>query len=77
MADKQLEQLNGEIADLTAEVEAAKNNWLSATDPQWKADLLDVYAYCTKKMEKLQERRKALQAKLPDAGEHALLLPCH
>ena len=73
---KQLEQLDGEIAELTAKVEAAKKDWLSARDPQRKADLKDVYDYAKKKKEYLLEDRRALQLKLPNAGEHTPLFPC-
>ena len=68
MADKQLEQLNKEISDLNAKVEAAEIDWLSATDPQRKADLKDVYNYA------YLEDRRALQANLPGAGERTELL---
>lgn len=40
---KRLEQLNLEIAGLTAEEQAAEMSWLSATDPQQKRDLKEVY----------------------------------
>ena len=43
---KRLEQLNGEIAGLTAKVEAAKKDWLSATEPQQKAKLEKAYEDC-------------------------------
>ena len=76
MADKQLEQLNGEIAHLTTKVEAAEEDWLSATDPQQKADLWHVYAYRKKEKERLDSRRAELEAKLPSAGEHTPLLTC-
>ena len=76
MADKQLEQLNWEIADLTAKFEAAKNEWLSATDPQLKADLKDVYNHAKKMQESILEERRTLRAKLPGAGERTPLLPC-
>ena len=76
MADKQLEQLNREIADLNPTVEAAEKNWLDATDPQQKADLWQVYAYRKEKEERLDSRRAQLEAKLPSTGEHTLLHPC-
>ena len=76
MADKQLELVNGEFADLTDEVEAAKNEWLSATDPQRKVDLKDVYDHYKKMQELLMEDRRTLEAMLPCAGERTPLLPC-
>lgn len=69
MADKQLEQLNKEIAYLNAKVEAAEIDWLSVTDPQRKADLKDVYDCAKKVREHLLEDRRALLAKLSGAGE--------
>ena len=63
MADKQLEQLNKEISDLNAKVEAAEIDWLSATDPHRKADLKDVYDYAKQMLPHLLEDRRALQAK--------------
>ena len=74
MADKQLEQLNKEISDLNAKVEAAEIDWLSATDPQQKADLKDVYNYAKKVKEQMLQDRRALQANLPGAGERTELL---
>ena len=78
MADKQLEQLNKEISDLNAKVEAAEIDWLSATEPQRKADLKDMYDYAKKKMEQtlphLLEDRRALLASLLGAGERTELL---
>ena len=80
MADKQLEQLNKEIADLNARVDAAKKDWLSATDPQWSAALERVYETTYKdakdEKERLDSRRAELEAKLPSAGAHTALLPC-
>ena len=73
---KRMEQLDGEIADLTAKVEAAKKDWLSDRNPQRKADLKDVYDYAKKKKEHLLEDRRALQLKLPSAGERTPLFPC-
>ena len=81
MAAKQLEQLNMEIADLNAKVDAAKEDWMRARDPQEKADLKGVYdrTYEDAKDEKarLDSRRSQLEAKLPSIGERTLLLPCH
>ena len=80
MADKQLEQLNREIADLNAKVDAAKKDWMRARDPQEKADLKRVYerTYEDAKDEKarLDSRRAQLEAKLPSIGERTLLLLC-
>ena len=73
MAEKQLEQLNGEIAELNKIVKAAEDDWLSATDPQRKADLWHVYAYRKNEKEELLKDRRALQAKLPGASERTLL----
>ena len=80
MADKQLEQLNREIADLNATVKAAENKWQSATDPQLRSELKGVYQTVYKdakdEKERLDSRRAQLEAKLPSTGERTLLHPC-
>ena len=53
-----LEKLDNEAAALAAEVKNAKNNWLSATDPQREAKLQKVYEDLTKEREQLDSRRK-------------------
>ena len=73
---KRLEQLNKEISDLTAKVEAAKKDWLSATEPQQEAKLEKAYEDAKKKEEHLLKDRRALHSKLPGPGECTPLLPC-
>ena len=76
MAAKQLEQLNGEIAELNVKVGAAKKDWLSATDPHQEAKLEKAYEDAKEKEKRLLQERRALEAKLPGAGERTPLLPC-
>lgn len=74
MADKQLEQLSKEIADSKVEVKDARKDWLSATDPQQRADLKEVYEYAKETEKGLLSSRAEVVTKLPSAGEHTLLL---
>ena len=74
--EKQLEQLNQEVADFAAKRKAIQKNWLSATDPQLKADLEKVYDYTQEIEKRLDSRQAALEARLLGAGERTPLLPC-
>ena len=76
MAEKQLEQLSQEVADFAAKSKAAQKNWLSATDPQLRADLKKVYDYTHEIEKRLDSRQAALEARLLGAGERTPLLPC-
>ena len=70
---EQLKQLNTEVAALAAEVKDAKNAWLSATDAQREAKLKEVYNDLKEKEKELLDARRALEAKLPGAGERSML----
>ena len=63
MADNLLEQLNRQVADSGADVEAAEKNWLRATDPQSKGHLEKVYNDAKEKETRLVSRLAALEAK--------------
>ena len=71
---KQLEHLNQEIANATAEAKEAQEAWLSATDPQQKADLKEIWQQLLKDKEAPIAERKALEAQLTGPGVHAPLL---
>ena len=66
---QQLDQLNMEVAAVIAKVEAAQAAWLSSEDPQQKADLKEVYEDLKEEKKRLQEGRRALEAKLSGPGE--------
>ena len=70
---EQLKQLNTEIPPLAAKVETAREAWLSAADRQQKDDLKEVYNDLKEKEKQLLDDRRALQAKLPGAGERKLV----
>ena len=63
MADNLLEQLNRQVADSAADVEAAEKNWLSATDPRLRAHLEKVYDDAKEKEKRLVSRLAAMEAK--------------
>ena len=80
MAAEQLKELKRDIAELAANVEAAKKDWRSATDSQQRATLEKAYESAKAREDRilklLLEGRQALQAKVSRAGEPSLLLPC-
>ena len=80
MAAEQLKELKRDIAELAAIVEAAKKDWLSATDSQQRAMLEKAYESAKARedrfLELLLEGRQALQAKVSRAGQPSLLLSC-
>ena len=74
---EQLKQLNTEVAALAVKVEAAREAWLSATDTLREAKLKEVYNDLKEKekqvLPQLLDARRALEAKLPGAGERSML----
>ena len=74
-AAQRLAKLDTEVAALAAEVKDAKNAWLSATDTQREAKLKEVYNDLKEKekqvLPQLLDARRALEAKLPGAGERS------
>ncbi len=73
-ASKQLEQLDQEIADITAEAKEAKEAWLSASDPQQKADLKEIWQQLQVRVQAIDFRRSKLEDKLGTPGVHTPLL---
>ena len=71
---QRLEQLDKEIANVTAEAKEAQQAWLSATDPQQEAKLEKIWQQLLKYLEALIAERKALEAPLTGPGVHAPLL---
>ncbi|EIE25685.1 hypothetical protein COCSUDRAFT_60700 [Coccomyxa subellipsoidea C-169] len=71
---QRLEQLDNEAASLTAEVEAAKDAWLSTMDGHLEAKLKEVYKDLKEEKKQLLEDMRALEAKLPGSGERTPLL---
>ena len=68
------QQLDTEIANANAEAKEAQQAWLSATAPQKKADLKEVWQQLVKDKEILLTERKALSAQLTGTGVHTPLL---
>ncbi len=68
--EKQLAQLDSEVADLNAKEEAAWRLAMSVTDPQQKAELKERHEKLEKRQELLNMRRAKLEDKLPSSGEH-------
>ncbi len=75
MAEKQLEQLNAEIASLYKKGDAVEKEWLAATDPQERAALWELYTDARFERRQLDARRAALEADLVGTGEQTPLLP--
>ncbi len=71
---QRLEQLDNEVATLTARVEAAKDAWLSTTDGLMEAKLKEVYEDLKEEKTQLLEGMRALEAKLPGSGERTPLM---
>ncbi|EIE21360.1 hypothetical protein COCSUDRAFT_66844 [Coccomyxa subellipsoidea C-169] len=71
-ASKQLEQLDQEIADITAEAKEAKEAWLSASDPQQKADLKEIWQQLQVRVQAIDFRRSKLEDKLGTPGGNIL-----
>ena len=70
--EKRLEQLDCEIAALTAERQAAETEWLTATHPQQERKLKEIYEHKVEQVEDRCQERHELQLKLPGAGESAV-----
>ena len=69
---EQLQKLNREIDDLTAETKIARDNWLKAQDTQERACLEKVYEDLKEEKQDLVSQRRDLQLKLPSSGEHSV-----
>ena len=67
---EQLQKLNNEIDDLAGKAEATWTAYMSATNPQQKAELKERHEKLEKKEELLNARRVKLEDKLPSSGEH-------
>ena len=74
---EQLKQLNKEVAALAAEVKDAREAWLNAADTQREAKLKEVYDDLKEEkklvLPQLLDARRALEAKLPGAGERSMV----
>ena len=73
--ERQLEKLDSEIDDLTAEIEAAWNAFMSAANPQQKTQLKEIYEDLKEEKQDLVSQRHDLQLKLPSSGEHSVQTP--
>ncbi|BDA48393.1 probable disintegrin and metalloproteinase with thrombospondin mo at N-terminal half [Coccomyxa sp. Obi] len=65
---QRLEKLDKDIIDVTTEAKKFQEAWLSATDLQHRADLMDVWQQLQNKKKMLLARRKALEAQLTGTG---------
>ena len=59
-----------EVASLSAKVEAARKEWLSATDAQQKADLKEAFDFSKERLLDLDFRRAQLETRLSDIGDY-------
>ena len=69
---EQLQKLNSEMDDLTAEIKVARDNWLKAQDAPIKASLENFYEDLKEEKQLLNTRRAKLEDKLPSSGEHSV-----
>lgn len=72
--EKQLEQLNGEIAEVTTGIKDTQVAWLSAKDDEQKADFKEAWRYLVNKEDALNRRAAALEAQLTGTGVHTPIL---
>ena len=72
--ERRLETLDSEIGDLTAKIEVAQEDWLTAQNAQEKANLEKVYEDLKEDKQLLNTRRARLEDKLPSSGEHVVQL---
>ena len=73
-AAKQLEQLNQEIAHVTAKAEVAQQAYLREADPPQEAKLKEVWQQLQDRLHPIDTMRAKLQDKLGAPGEHTPLL---
>lgn len=73
-AEKQLDQLNREIAHVTALAIETEHAWLSARGDQQRGNLKEAKQDFFKQREGLVAERTALEAQLAGAGVHIPLL---
>ena len=67
---EQLQKLNNEVDELADKAEATWDAYMSARNPQQKAELKERHEKLEKKQELLNARRVKLEDKLPSSGEH-------